>query len=133
MIQVPFIYAKSIDFVPGIKNVIAFQLTSNRIPPPRRRRGQRPERKTQSENIDELLKQRSNELMINDINKQKTMAKAENPLLVRVKNERMIKSLDDLDSVDDIESPGGQQIPPKLPPTSPTPKTNGESGVSKVN
>lgn len=76
-----------------------FQLTSNRAPPPRRqRRDHRIERRTQSESTDEVLKQKSNEMIINDINKQKTMAKAENPLLVRIKNERVIKSLDDLDS-----------------------------------
>jgi len=98
-------------------------LTSNRAPPPRNRRGHRPERKTQSENLDELLKTKPNELLIDDFSIQRTMAKTENPVLVKVKNERIAKSLENLDktSANSKDNPWG------------SPKTLAKASSSKAN
>lgn len=108
-------------------------MTSNRAPPPKRRRGHRLDRRTQSENVDDLLKQRSNEQMINDINRQKKMVKAENPLLVRVKNEKVAKSLDSLDpdTASDSNLIGSPQTSPKL--SSLPSKANGGTQEIEVN
>lgn len=68
-----------------------------------------------------MLKQRSNGSIISEINEQKSIAKAENPLLVRIKNERMIKSFDDVNFEEDDNSPfTSPLISPKVksPPTS---------------
>ena len=110
-----------------------FQLTSNRAPPPKRRKGHRLERRAQSENIDDLLRQKSNEQMINDINRQRTTVKAENPLLVRVRNEKVAKSLDILDSdtVHDSNLIGSPQTSPRL--SSLPSKANGGTQEVEVN
>ena len=113
------------------KSEFVFQLTSNRAPPPRNRRGYRPDRKTQSENLDELLKKKPNELLIDDFSIQRTMAKTENPVLVKVKNERIAKSLDNLDKNSEHTKDSPFHSPKTLAKTSSS-KANKQSESSEV-
>ena len=92
------------------------QLTSNRAPPPRNRKRGRPVRKTQSADIGTIMRERENDSLDsslrisssetyenrNELNDRSDMNRnnhrtgnAENPLLVRIKNDRVTKSLDE--------------------------------------
>ncbi|XP_065051161.1 protein FAM13B-like isoform X1 [Rhopilema esculentum] len=99
-------------------------LTCNRAPPPRRKKNNRLQRKTQSENIDELIKNGtgysslevplgrqknsdSNELDMDSVSKndKNKSSNSENPLLIRIKNGRSAKLLSDVcDDADENEN-----------------------------